>query len=96
VIRMEQGDIAKYRNTGTVGRIERTEDRSGAVWALLDSSRLWYDAAYLDPATEDELRDAVERRTRPPEKSAQDLEREKEEMAEVAAKFSEISPAGAG
>ena len=61
VILMIVGDIVKYRNTGTVGKIEDVMVEGKVVWALLDTSKLYYDATTLDPASEDEYHGAAER-----------------------------------
>ena len=55
------GDIVKYRNTGTVGKIEDIMEEGKVVWALLDTSNLYYDSTTLDPANPDEYHGAAER-----------------------------------
>ena len=55
------GDIVKYRNTGTVGRIRDVIVEGEVTWALLDTSKLYYDVTALDPASEDEYRGAADR-----------------------------------
>jgi len=43
VIAMKVGDLAKYRNTGSVGKIEDIKEEEGRTWALLDTTNLYYD-----------------------------------------------------
>lgn len=89
------GDIAKYRNTGTVGKIVDIMEEGKAVWALLDTSKLYYDMTALDPAAPDEYRDAAERE-RGVRDQLEDVDRLRQEMAEMAEKTSRITPSGAG
>jgi hypothetical protein len=41
---MQIGDFAKYRNTGTVGKVMEIMDRPEGQWVLLDTYDLYYDA----------------------------------------------------
>ncbi len=62
---MQVGDIAKYRVTGTVGKILEVRERDGMEWALLDTYSLWYVTSLLDPASADEYkRTSYKERTR--------------------------------
>lgn len=47
---MQIGDFAKYRNTGTVGKVMEIMDRPEGQWVLLDTYDLYYDATTLEPA----------------------------------------------
>jgi len=51
---MQVGEFAKYRVTGTVGKVLEVRERDGVEWALLDTYDLWYVTSLLDPASEDE------------------------------------------
>lgn len=50
---MKIGDFAKYRNTGTVGKVLEIRD---GKWVLLDTYDLYYDASALEPALEAEYK----------------------------------------
>jgi hypothetical protein len=52
VIPMQIGDFAKYRNTGTVGKVMDIMDRPEGQWVLLDTYDLYYDASTLESASE--------------------------------------------
>jgi hypothetical protein len=47
---MQVGEYAKYRVTGTVGKVLEVRERDGVEWALLDTYDLWYVSSFLDPA----------------------------------------------
>jgi hypothetical protein len=53
---MKVGDFAKYRNTGTVGKVMEIRDRPEGQWVLLDTYDLYYDASTLEPALEAEYK----------------------------------------
>jgi len=53
---MKVGDFAKYRNTGTVGKVQEIVEGPEGRWVLLDIYGLYYDAAYLEPPTEAEYK----------------------------------------
>ncbi|HNU35132.1 MAG TPA: DUF2098 family protein [Methanomassiliicoccales archaeon] len=62
---MQVGDFAKYRVTGTVGKVLEVRERDGVEWALLDTYSLWYVSSLLDPASADEYkRTSYKERTR--------------------------------
>lgn len=89
------GDLAKYRNTGTVGKIVDIMEEGKVTWALMDTTDLYYDMDTLDPASEDEYKAATERDFGKRDQ-LQDLERLRQEMAEAAEKAQRITPSGAG
>jgi hypothetical protein len=89
------GDIVKYRNTGTVGKIEDIMVEGKVTWALLDTSKLYYDVTTLDPASQNEYSGAADRE-RGQRDQLEDLDRLRQEMAEMAEKVSKITPTGAG
>jgi hypothetical protein len=49
---MQVGDFAKYRNTGTVGKVMEIMDKPEGRWVLLDTYDLYYDSSTLEPASE--------------------------------------------
>jgi hypothetical protein len=53
---MKPGDFARYRNTGTVGKVLEVKDGPEGRWVLLDTYGLYYDASYLEPALESEYK----------------------------------------
>jgi hypothetical protein len=53
---MQIGEFAKYRNTGTVGKVMDIMDRPEGKWVLLDTYDLYYDASTLEPANEAEYK----------------------------------------
>ncbi len=53
---MKVGDFAKYRNTGTVGKVMDITDKPEGRWVLLDTYDLYYDASTLEPASEVEYK----------------------------------------
>lgn len=56
MIQMKVGDFAKYRNTGTVGKVMEIRDRPEGQWVLLDIYDLYYDSSALEPASEVEYK----------------------------------------
>ncbi|MHC1604768.1 MAG: DUF2098 domain-containing protein [Candidatus Methanofastidiosia archaeon] len=48
---IEVGKYAKYTNTGTVGKIVDIIESGGKKFALLESTQLYYDIAYLQEIT---------------------------------------------
>ncbi len=47
---IKTGDIVKYINSDTVSRvIDLKKDEQGKVWALLESTNLWYRDETLEP-----------------------------------------------
>jgi hypothetical protein len=89
------GDIVKYRNTGTVGKVEDIMEEGKVTWVLLDTSKLYYDSSTLDPASADEYGGAADRE-KDQREQIEDIERLRQQMAEIAEEMSKISPSGAG
>ena len=54
---MRTGDICKYMPTSTVGKVTDVREKEGRVWALLDFTNLYYDAAFLAPADASEYKE---------------------------------------
>ncbi|MBI0584202.1 MAG: DUF2098 domain-containing protein [Methanomassiliicoccus sp.] len=89
------GDIVRYRNTGTVGKVEDIKVDGQVTWALLDTSKLYYDATSLDPASPDDYREIIDREAGGKDQ-LEDIMRLRQEMEEMAEKVSRITPSGAG
>ncbi|HOP08667.1 MAG TPA: DUF2098 domain-containing protein [Candidatus Methanofastidiosa archaeon] len=45
---IEQGDYARYVNTGTVGKVSEIKEIDGRMFALLEGTDLYYDMEYLE------------------------------------------------
>lgn len=89
---MQVGDFAKYRVTGTVGKVLEVRERDGVEWALLDTYSLWYVSSLLDPASADEYK-----RTSYKERSRTVVLGEMHGLTkEVEADISTITPSGGG
>jgi len=95
VITMKVGDLAKYRNTGSVGKIEDIVEEDERTWALLDVTNLYYDISTLDPARPDEYR-KESTGDRDLRDHLSEIERLREELKDVQATASEITPSGGG
>ena len=54
MILMEVGDFAKYKNTGTVGKVSDIMTEGDVTWVLLDVTDLYYDDRTLESASADE------------------------------------------
>lgn len=90
---MQTGDFAKYRNTGTVGKVIEVLDRPEGRWILLDTYDLYYDASYLEPASESEYKvRKLEEASLEQQLEKVDLLRSQLEEAEKA--ISRITPSG--
>jgi len=95
VIAMKVGDLAKYRNTGSVGKIEDIMEEDGRTWALLDTTNLYYDVSSLDPARPEEYRkESVGDRGLKDQLA--EIERMREQIEDIQAKASQITPSGGG
>ncbi|MCG7841430.1 MAG: DUF2098 domain-containing protein, partial [Methanomassiliicoccales archaeon] len=89
---MQEGDYAKYKVTGTVGKVLEVQERDGVEWAMLDTYELWYVTSLLEPALAAEYkRNSFKERTRT--MSLEDMEAlTKEVMADI----STLTPSGGG
>ena len=90
---MKVGDFAKYRNTGTVGKVVEVVDKADGNWVLLDTFGLYYESSTLDPASESEYK------TRPQEETSlesqmEQVNRLREQIEEAEKIVSRISPSG--
>ena len=89
---MQVGDFAKYRVTGTVGKVLEVRERDGVEWALLDTYGLWYVTSLLDPASADEYK-----RTSYKERTRKVVLGEMQGLTEeVVADISTVTPSGSG
>ena len=52
---MEIGDYARYKNTGTIGRVVSKHSEAGVEWIELDNAML-YNSAYLEMASESDYK----------------------------------------
>jgi hypothetical protein len=90
---MQVGDYAKYRVTGTVGKVMEMRESEGVEWALLDTYQLWYVTSLLEPASANEYK-RVSFKERTQRATMEDVTTSLEE--EIAADISSVSPSGAG
>lgn len=91
---MQIGDIVKYRNTGTVGKIIAERESDGRAWYQLDTTQLFYDSSTLVPAK------AEEYRVFDHEKSLKDkldeVESLRDEFEDMVKDIADVTPSGAG
>ena len=92
---MQLGDLAKYRNTGSVGKIEELMEEDGRTWALLDTTSLYYDVSTLEPAKPEEYR-KESTGDRDLKEQLEEVDRIREQIADMQAAVSRITPSGAG
>jgi hypothetical protein len=90
---MEIGDIARYKNTGTVGKVVDKYAESGVEWIELDN-RLVYRADYLESASESEYK-ASSVKDRAQGLSLEQIEQMKEELMK-AERHSYVTGGGGG
>lgn len=92
---MQVGDLAKYRNTGSVGKVEDIMEEEGRTWALLDTTRLYYDVSSLEPARPEEYRKESEG-DRDLKDQLREVDRIRDQIADMQEAVSRITPSGAG
>ncbi|MBN1110143.1 MAG: DUF2098 family protein [Methanomassiliicoccales archaeon] len=90
---MQVGDYAKYRVTGTVGKVLEVQEREGVEWALLDTYQLWYVTSLLDPASANEYK-RVAYKERTHRATKEEVTASLEEGIEH--DITDVSPSGAG
>jgi hypothetical protein len=90
---MQIGDFARYRNTGTVGKIEEVVDRPDGQWVLLDTYGLYYQASTLEPATAADYKVKVLQETSLDQQMEQ-VEKLKAQLEEAERVISRITPSG--
>ena len=91
---MQIGDIVKYRNTGTVGKIIAERERNGRMWYQLDITQLFYDASTLDPASAEEYR--IFDHEKSLKDKLDDVEALREEFEGMVKDIVDVTPSGAG
>jgi hypothetical protein len=90
---MKPGDLAKYRNTGTVGKVVEVKDGPEGRWVLLDTYGLYYEASYLEPASESEYKvRKLEESTL--DQQMEQVEKLKAQIEEAQNVVSRITPSG--
>ncbi len=90
---MKVGDFAKYRNTGTVGKVVEVVDKADGTWVLLDTYGLYYEASTLDRASESEYKVRPQEETSL-ESQMENMNRLREQIEEAEKAISRISPSG--
>ena len=91
---MNVGDYARYKNTGTVGKVLEIKQEAGVEWILLDTFNLYYDSTTLEPGLEVEYKtSSVKERTTG--LTVEDIEAMKEEIAKVE-RYGSITASGGG
>lgn len=90
---MKPGDFAKYRNTGTVGKVLEVVDRPDGRWILLDTYGLYYDASYLEPASEAEYK-VKKLEEASLEEQLEKMEQLRQQLEEAEKTISRITPSG--
>lgn len=90
---MNTGDFAKYRNTGTVGKVMEVVDRPDGRWVLLDTYDLYYEASYLEPASESDYK-VKKLEEASLEEQLEKMEQLREQLAEAERNISRITPSG--
>jgi len=90
---MQVGDFAKYRVTGTVGKVVETRQSDGVEWAMLDTFELWYVSSLLDPTSAEEYKRKTSYKDRTQTMSLDDMQ---EMTKEVMADISVLTPSGGG
>ncbi len=90
---MQVGDYARYRNTGTVGKVMDVTVEEKETWVLLDTYDLYYEASTLEPARPEQYHQ-VAFREKTLEESLEDVERMKESLEEAENTIGRITPSG--
>lgn len=90
---MKVGDYARYRNTGTVGRVMDVTVEGGVTWVLLDTYDLYYDASTLEAARPEQYHE-VAFKEKTLEESLEEVERMKESLEEAEKTIGRITPSG--
>ena len=91
---MNVGDYARYKNTGTVGKVLEVKQEAGVEWILLDTFNLYYDATTLEPGSVQEYKTfSVKERTSG--LTVEDIEAMKEEISKVE-RYGSITASGGG
>lgn len=92
---MEVGEIYKYIPTSTVGKVTGIRESDGKVWAFLDFTQLWYDAAFLQPADVSEYKEiSYKEKERSSKDALKALEKEMKDAEDV--DISQLAATGGG
>jgi len=90
---LKVGDYARYRNTGTVGKVMDVTVEGGVTWVLLDTYDLYYDASTLEAARPEQYHE-VAFKEKTLEESLEEVERMKESLEEAEKTIGRITPSG--
>ena len=90
---MKVGDYARYRNTGTVGKVMDVTVEGGVTWVLLDTYDLYYDTSTLEAARPEQYHE-VTFKEKTLEESLEEVERMKESLEEAEKTIGRITPSG--
>jgi len=90
---LKAGDYARYRNTGTVGKVMDVTVEGGVTWVLLDTYDLYYDASTLEPSGPEQYRQ-VAFKEKTLEESLEEVERLRESLEEAEKTIGRITPSG--
>jgi hypothetical protein len=90
---MQIGDFAKYRNTGTVGKVMDIMDKPEGQWVLLDTYDLYYDSGTLESAsgTDYKVKHFEEQSM---DRQMEQVDRLKEQIEESISNISHITASG--
>jgi len=91
---MNVGDYARYKNTGTVGKVLEVKQEAGVEWILLDTYNLYYDATTLEPGSVLEYK-TFSVKERIGGLTVEDIEAMKEEISKVE-RYGSITASGGG
>ena len=92
---MEVGEIYTYIPTSTVGKVAGIRESDGRVWAFLDFTQLWYDAAFLQPADASEYKAiSYKEKERSSKDALEALEKEMKDAEDV--DISQLAATGGG
>jgi hypothetical protein len=90
---MQIGDFAKYRNTGTVGKVMDIIDRPEGQWVLLDTYDLYYDIGTLELANETDYK-VKHLEEQSLDRQMEQVDRLKEQIEESISNISHITASG--
>ena len=91
---MQIGDIVKYTNTGTVGKIIAEKEQDGAMWYQLDITQLFYHCSALVPADDSEYH--VFDQEKSLKDRLDDAEAARREFEDMVKDLVDVTPSGAG
>lgn len=71
---IEVGMYARYKNTGTVGKVIEIMEEDGVTFALLESTDLYYDVTYLEQTVKPRERKEIKSDINTSVKTAEELQ----------------------